>query len=309
MDIRKKFLKFINKHRLIFSFIFMALALIAIFLPQYILKLPLIIQETSGIELTLYCSQIVSSVFVIAGTIVAVWQYYLSSSKRIREVEFSRVEKAIELSNYYKDNILSRYSFVKRVFEQCGITQMIEPKRKKIELREFDIYELNDIYNKDEIKKFRELPNNEKFVDAIIKLSSSHNIDIKGYKKHIEKNKDSTEPVVKLSVNPQEIINDFFKTYIVQTLNNAEYFAMSFTHNTADESVIYQSIYPTFLEMCFVMYYYIAKDSDPAESKLYTNIAELYCIWRAREQKQHAEYNANRRKGSKKPGTIVECER
>ena len=57
--------------------------------------------------------------------------------------------------------------------------------------------------------------------------------------------------------------------------------------------------------MCFIMYYYIAKDSDPAVSKLYTNIADLYCKWRSREQEQQEEYRKGIRAGSKKPGTIV----
>lgn len=242
---------------------------------------------------------------MIVGTIIAVWQYYLSSSKRIREVEFSRVEKAIDLAGYFKDNVLERYSFVKRVFELCGITDMIAAKRKKYELKEFDISELQDIYTEDEIKKFKSLGENTECIKAIIAMSSAYNIEIKGYKKIIRDGMKEDEKVEEISANASEVFNDFYKRYIAQTLNNAEYFAMAFTHNIADESVIYQSIYPSFLEMCFIMYYYIAINSDPAISKLYTNIADLYCMWRKREQEQKDEYKKGIRAGSKKPGTIV----
>ncbi len=303
----KKSSEFIKNHRIIFSIIFIIMAIFIIIVPQLILKLPFVGEtKISGIELIMFSSQIVSSVFVIIGTVIAVWQYYLSSSKRIRELEFSRVEKAIELSNYYKDNILDRYSVLKRVFDHYGITKMLQEKRKNCEIKDFDVVELNEIYSEEEIKKFSELGSDENFIDSIIEVVSTNNIDLKGYNKCIKKINEGTKSVVEISVNPNEVYRDFFKTYIMQTLNNAEYFAMAFTHKTADESVIYQSIYPTYLEMCFIMYYYIARYSDPKESKLYTNLASLYCIWREREQKQKKDINKQTRSAGNHTGTIVE---
>ena len=117
----KIILKFLNKHRLGATIVLIVLAIILILLPQLICWLPWIEEEQTGLVVVANAAQIVSSIFVIIGTIIAVWQYYLSSSQKISEFNFSRVEKAIELSNYYKDNILSRYSFVKGVFDNCTI--------------------------------------------------------------------------------------------------------------------------------------------------------------------------------------------
>lgn len=303
----KKWLDFIKNHRMIFSIVFILIAMFIIIVPQLIFKLPLVGEtNVSGIELIMFSSQIVSSIFVIIGTVIAVWQYYLSSSKRIKELEFSRVEKAIELSNYYKDNILDRYSILKSVFDDYGITKMLQAKRKNCEIKDFDVLELNELYSEEEIKKFSELGSDEKFIDSIIKIVSTYNVDLKGYNKCIKKINEGTKSVVEISANPNEVYSDFFKTYIMQTLNNAEYFAMAFTHKTADESVIYQSIYPTYLEMCFIMYYYIARFSDPKVSKLYTNLASLYCIWREREQEQKKDINKQTRSAGNHTGTIVE---
>lgn len=233
------------------------------------------------------------------------WQYYLSSSKQIKEIEISRVEKAIELANYYKDNILEKYSFVKSVFDYCGITKMLEAKRQTVEIKEFDQVELHVIYSQEEINKLEKLYENKDFIDAIIKMSSMHNVEVKGCFKDWKNSENSNNPVVTVSANPKEVYCDFFKTYVMETLNNAEYFAMSFTHNTADESVIYQSIYPSYLEMCFILYYFIARHSNPATSKLFTNVADLYCSWRDKQLKQNKMYQDNIRKGSKDSGTIV----
>ncbi len=296
----------IRNHRIIFSAVFISIAILIILIPQLILKLPLIGEtKISGIELIMFSSQIVSAIFVIIGTVIAVWQYYLSSTKRINELEFSRVERAIELSNYYKDNILNRYSVLKRVFDDFGITQKLQAKRKVCEIVNFDVIELNELYSEDEIKMFSELSSNEDFVSSILKIVSNYNIDLKGYNKCIEKNSDGEMIAIKISANPNEVFSDFFKTYIMETLNNAEYFAMAFTHETADESVIYQSIYPTYLEMCFIMYYYIARYSDPKVSKLYTNLATLYCTWRKREQEQKNDINKQTRSVGNLAGTIV----
>ncbi len=285
----------------------MIIALVLICLPQFIFKLSWINRATTdGIEILLYSSQIISSIFVIAGTIIAVWQYYLSSTKRINELKFSRVEKAIELSEYYKENILGNYSFVKSVFDSCGITEMLHVKRSTCELKDFDINELKSIYSKKEIEKFETLDQDKKFIDAIIKMSVAHNFGVKGYTKELSVEDEKKQGALKISVNPQEVFNDFYKTYIVQTLNNAEYFAMAFIHKAADESVIYQSIHPTFLEMCFVMYYYISVYSDPSVTKLYTNVADLYCVWRERQKEQSQKLEADIKKNAKTVGTVID---
>lgn len=307
---KNKFLNRILKHRLSSTIALILVAIIMIIIPQCILNLPWINEdEASGIFLISNSAQIVSALFVIIGTVIAVWQYYLSSSNQIEKYNFSRVEKAIELSNYYKDNILYRYSYVKKVFDECKITQIIESKRKKHELKDFDIIELKEIYTKEEIQQFEQLRTSEEFIRAIVKVNEVCSMGLSGCVKSVTQDPKSSQKVIKIEANREEMVNDFFKTYISQTLNNLEYFAMSFTHNTADESVIFQSIYPTYIEICFVMYYYIAKNSDPSIAKLYTNLAGLYRIWRERELKQKEEIKKQTRDASRHIGTVMKFEK
>ncbi len=301
-------INFIKKHRILFTVLLAILALCSFFLPQIIIKLPFCEKEKIlGIELIALCAEITSAFFVIVGSIIAVWQYYLSSSQKIKEFQFSKIKKAIELSEYYKDNILNRYSCVKKVFDEYGITPIIESKRKNLELKYFDIEELKTIYTEGEIEKFRNLKTDEKFIEAIVKVNLVYNMNLNGCEKTFEYDPSEEGRVTKrIEANPQEIVADFFNKYIVDTLNNAEYFAMAFTHNVADESVIFQSIYPTYLEMCFIMFYYISHNSDPRSAKLYTNVAELYCTWREKERQQKAKMSSHSRNEGKDLGTVAE---
>ena len=298
-----KFFKYIMDHRKLFTFIFMAFAVLLMVIPQFFVNTEWFLASTSRVEILYYCSQITSALFVIFGVIVAVWQYYLSSSKKISETNYARIEKAIELSNYYKDNILGKYSVLKVVFDKYGITEMLEKKRAFIELKDFDTIELSRLYTEDEIKKIEGIYSDPKFINILVGINQDFNIGLKGtsliQKTPVEKGVIKAE----VAINPNELFSDFYKTYVVETLNNAEYFAMAFTHKTADESVIYQSIYPTFLELCYIMYYFIAKNSNPSICKLYTNIAELYCAWRTQEKEQK-EKIANSARCAAKQGTV-----
>lgn len=73
---------------------------------------------------------------------------------------------------------------------------------------------------------------------------------------------------------------------VTETLNNLEFFAMHFTHGTADESVVYQSLHQTYLDIVYVLYYNIAVLNELENSKYYTNIIELYKIWKKRDAEE-----------------------
>lgn len=59
--------------------------------------------KQTNIEVFQIAFEITSYLFVNAGVIIAVWQYYLSSKSEIIRNETDKVNKAIELSGFYKD--------------------------------------------------------------------------------------------------------------------------------------------------------------------------------------------------------------
>ena len=63
------------------------------------------------------------------------------------------------------------------------------------------------------------------------------------------------------------------------TLNNMEFFAMHFTHKTADDSVVYQSLHQTYIKFVQLFYYNISINNMPDGQQYFTNILELYKLW------------------------------
>ena len=98
------------------------------------------------VELLYYTSQFISAIFVISGVVIAVWQYYLSYVESKRNMDIICVQKAIDLSEYYKDNILLYMAPIKYIFENSGINNIID-KIDRENIKHFDKKELNLFIN------------------------------------------------------------------------------------------------------------------------------------------------------------------
>lgn len=71
-----------------------------------------------------------------------------------------------------------------------------------------------------------------------------------------------------------------------------EFFALHFSHNTADESVVYQSLHQSYFDLILLMYYYIASQNDNPSYKYYTNVIELFHKWMQEKSKQTDDFSA-----------------
>jgi len=79
-------------------------------------------------------------------------------------------------------------------------------------------------------------------------------------------------------------------------LNDMEYFAMNFTHGTADESVVYQSLHQTYLAFVQMFYFNIALNNMPNGKQFYTNVIALYKIWYEKSENKKSEIITQGRK-------------
>lgn len=70
-------------------------------------------------------------------------------------------------------------------------------------------------------------------------------------------------------------------------LNNLEIFSMYFVHEAADESVVYQPLHMSFLEIVRMLYYDISYANRDGEKRFYVNIIKLYNIWKKKALEQH----------------------
>ena len=281
-------------------------------LPQIVLKHDIgteIDNKLTGIEIIAYASEVVSALYLILGTIIAVWQYYVSSQKNIEKMQRDQIQKAIDLAGYYKDNILPGYSALKLVYSKSELQNILN-NIEKDKIKDFDNIEMNELLSKEEINNYIDIINSQNFVDAVFEVNQFLGLDLKGCKaKEFNETSSIEKTEVQFEVNSLQFVNDFYKNYVSSILNNAELFAMYFTHGIADESVIFQSIYPTYLELCNTLYYEIAKCSAPGKAKLYTNIIKLYNVWKKKSKEQNDKAKNSYRNNASDYGTIAKNEK
>lgn len=70
---------------------------------------------------------------------------------------------------------------------------------------------------------------------------------------------------------------------------------MGFTHNIANEAVVYTSLSQTYLSMVQMLYYNIAKNNHDAE-RYFTNVIKLFNVWKKRWQEKEAVLKDMKRK-------------
>ena len=207
-------------------------------------------EQNVYVELLYYITQIISSIFVISGVVIAIWQYYLSCMDSNRNIDVICVQKAIDLSEYYKDNILAYIAAMEYIFDNSGISEIFS-KIDKSNIEHFDQKELF-IYIKDEDRdKLKKIQNTVKFSEVIANANAIYNLGLNDELIKLCRKHDCTK-------FEQKQISTFLGKLITKILNNMEYFSMHFTHNVADETVVYKSLHQTYIKLVKMLYYHIA---------------------------------------------------
>lgn len=272
-----KFKIFLQKYtRKIITLVIIIATNLVIISPLFIKNIPIFDENTNKLEIAENSAQILAALFVIIGTFIAVWQYYISSKSEIIKLETDKVQKAIELSGYYKDEVLYPYSVIRVIYEKAGIFDFLQQEKNR--MSDFDVEEMREIFSQNEIRALEKKYSSKEFIDAMAELNEILNLHINGCTTESNINTDG-ERKTSITININKALNDFHVNYITKLLNNMEQFAMYFTHNVADESVVYQSLYPTYIEICRTLYYDISICSEPGAPKLYRNLQSLYKTW------------------------------
>lgn len=249
--------------------------------------------------------QIVSNLFVVSGVFIAVWQYVSTSRSEITKYKSERVQKAIELSGYYKDNILCNMSFLIKVYKDTGILEVVNGVRPS-KFHDFDEVELKDNYSDSQIEQIAKIINSEEFLKSVMEIGELFDFTNGLTERRVSKSGDET--IVETVINSSKLHHSFMDSIVMRTLNNLEYFAMHFTHKVADESVVYQSLHSTYLDMVRILYYNIAINNKMVKPKLYTNVIELYNIWNEKANKQ-VQTQADKARSIVLKGTLATMEK
>lgn len=276
-------MKCLLSNRKLTTAIILSIVVVMIFVATLVLKN--YYEDVPTINICLITTQIVSALFVIAGVIIAVWQYYIDSRSRQSNMEKDKIQYAISLSQYYKDNILSKYAALNYVYEKSGFNRIGKVKDIN-ENSQFNVNELNLLFTQEEREEIKNIPKKTTFINAVLEANTIYDLKLNiNQVKHCDEN-DGNGKKISLLVEP--LIESFISRYVSDTLNNMEYFAMNFTHKVADESVVFQSLNHTFIDLTEMMYYHIASINGTEDGKYYyTNLSELYKIWKRKAKEQN----------------------
>lgn len=245
-------------------------------------------QQSTFLEMWYYSSQIIGSIFMTSGVVIAVWQYYLSSKSAKDDLEIIQVQRAIDLAEYYKDNILKYYPAIRYVFKNSKIYDIID-SIKLDQLRDFDEHEINKLFSQKDITHLQQLQKSDEFCKSVLEANTIYELglNIPAIKETVKGEDNKTH--ITLEYNKTLIALAFMSNLVKDLLNNLEYFSLHFHHYTADESVVYQSLHQSYLEIVQIMYYFIAKTNNNSTDKYYTNIIWLFDTWRQKQFDQNNE--------------------
>lgn len=253
-------------------------AIVFLFIMNGAKSIPQCLTDKKALENVYYMTQILASMAVIFSALIAVWQYSLTAKAERNKFDNDKIQSAIELAEYYKDNILNRYAFLKEVFDKNGISSYL----RNIEVEkmvDFDADELRIIMPQEQVEKIKRILSSTDFNKSVIEIVQKRGIE---YNTEIERIIEEKEE--ELDQKDNEIIRIYFLNEIVnKTLNNVEYFAMNFTHNISSEIVVYSSLSATYIDMIQILYYNIAKNNCNDENRYFTNAIKLFDIWKNRK--------------------------
>ncbi|MCI9144627.1 MAG: hypothetical protein HFH87_18750 [Lachnospiraceae bacterium] len=231
----------------------------------------------TALENTYYLMQILCALVVILGGITGVWQYVLAKKAELHQYHNNRIQKAIELAEYYKDNVLCNMIIIQNIYDKSRILDILNSIRKE-DMNSFDIRELDKNLSKQQKEEIKKILWSKEFVDIIIEAADDYARDTVLYQPVYIKDGDKLFEARK--VNKTRVIEYFMNELVCATLNNLEFFAMHFNYEVADKDTVYQSLHQTYLEIVQLLYYDIATNNETGEQKLYTNVIELFNEWK-----------------------------
>lgn len=153
-----------------------------------------------------------------------------------------RAEKSINIAEEFANSIIPKLSIIFGYFEKTKLNKMLNTV-KFINFTDFDADELLELYSEDIINNYKEI---------------------------LSKNK--TIVLDNKNVNIEDVI--------ILTLNQLEHMCMYISTKVADERYIYNSLHQQFLKAISLLYISISLINTDNKDKYYTNIIEVFNIWK-----------------------------
>ncbi|SET80301.1 hypothetical protein SAMN05443270_1490 [Lacrimispora sphenoides] len=184
--------------------------------------------------------ELISNIFTTFGVLFAAYEYW-------KQKKLLRIANAVEIANQFSKEVVDLISYTMiSLSADEEIKNIIDNKIKAVEnARHFNLEELNNLFNKNEINKYLKL--------------------IGG-------------PIDKGRLQ-KDIFIETKRDIILHTLNRIEHFSMSFNSKLADDKVVYQSLHQALFTLIPYSYIFISSINVNNVDKYYCNTCELYGRW------------------------------
>lgn len=197
---------------------------------------------------------IIVAVITFLSVALIYWDYKHRKNKE-------RAEKSIQIAEEFAKDVIAPLSLIENVFECFEINKIVS-KVSFIRFTDFDIDELNELFEETDISKYQEILNNNK-----------------------------TIPINNNDIN--------IKALIIDTLNRLEYMCMYISTKVADEKYIYNSLHQQFFKTLTLLYFEISLININNKDKYYTNIISVYNLWKKKYIKAEKKENRFKQKQKK----------
>jgi len=189
-----------------------------------------------------------------AGSLIYIVRQVKLQKKEIGiNLDYQKREKALEMCQYY-ENLLDDIFEIQRLFKEYWKNLNIQPVFR---MEKFTKDEILEKHSESEVEKMHEVS-----IEVMRELNTEFIL-------------------LQMSIG-----NETYQKFN-SVLNKLEYFSMSFISGIADEEVVYQSLHQSFFTIVSFFYPSICLfNSKGGKDKYYTNLIELYNIWKKREKKQ-----------------------
>ena len=240
-------------------------------------------------EYVYYVSQTMLAVFAMIGVVIAVWQFHLSYKQVLAEDSLLKIQNAVKLARYYKDEILSESTYVMDIYKESGISKILDDISFD-NMKQFDKNEMGaTTLSLQKVEAIEKILNSDDFVRLIHKKEKEFFPESPLAKLGTL---DETTKKVNFSAEEKESLSHHLHhAHIARTLNSLEYFAMNFQHGIAEESVVYDSLHQTYAEYMRIFYYDISSCNTDKENKYFTNAIYLYNLWYNRRRENEIASN------------------
>lgn len=241
------------------------------------------------LEKVSYIIQIISDIFVVLAGFVALWQYSYNKRKERDFRDKERVQLAVDIAKFYKENVLAHSRDLKAKLSQVGMLDIAESIKME-QIEHFDVHEIEQVYTGEQLEIIKKVREEYRIENQVNEKSVSYR------PLGIKKNDEFEQPEVAVSVEQEIVkIGEEYVRSMFEILNNLEIFAMYFVHETADETVVYQPLHMSYLEIVRMLYYDIAYANRNGARKYYINTIILFNKWKKRAENKKNEEIFNMR--------------